>query len=231
MTPRRYSWLLFDADGTLFDYDRAEAKALENTFRQYGLPFDAQVAALYQKINSELWTDFENGAITAAKLRLERFSRLFASIQAEASPEDFSRRYLEELSQAADLQEGARETIRALHACYRLGVITNGLSEVQRPRMAASGIADCFSLLAISEEIGVVKPDPRFFDAVLQQIGSPPKTEVLVIGDSLKADIQGGNNAGLDTCWHNPAGAAADPRYPATYEVRRLKDLLQLLAC
>jgi putative hydrolase of the HAD superfamily len=136
---------------------------------------------------------------------------------------------LEQLSRASDLIEGAQETIRALRAHYQMAIITNGLSDVQRPRLDASGIADCFALLAISEELGVVKPDPRFFEIVMQRIGQPPKAEVLVIGDSLTSDIQGGNNAGFDTCWYNPTGSAPDPRFPATYEIRILTDLHDLL--
>jgi 2-haloacid dehalogenase len=52
---------------------------------------------------------------------------------------------------------------------------------------------------------------------------------VLVIGDSLSSDILGGNNYGLDTCWFNPQAKSPDPRIPATYEIRRLAELLPLL--
>ncbi len=78
-----YRWLLFDADGTLFDYDRAEAKALEATFQNFGLPFSDEHSRAYQKINHQVWVDFENGQITSEALRVVRFERLFETVRLE----------------------------------------------------------------------------------------------------------------------------------------------------
>jgi 2-haloacid dehalogenase len=221
----RYRWMLFDADGTLFDYDRAEASALEGTFRDFHLPFSPGTAGAYQAINHQIWLDFENAQISAEALRVVRFERLFAALRLQADAGPFSQRYLENLAQASDLMDGAEETIRALHAKYHLALITNGLKDVQRPRLARSAIAGCFEAVAISEEMGVAKPDPRYFDAVFDRIGNPPREAVLVIGDSLTSDIQGGINYGLDTCWFNPRGDPADPRFPTTYEIQKLDEL------
>ncbi len=235
-----YRWLLFDADGTLFDYDRAEAKALEATFQNFGLPFSDEHSRAYQKINHQVWVDFENGQITSEALRVVRFERLFETLRLEGKGSDahdwainaleFSSRYLQNLSQASDLMEGAEKIILALKKHYRLGLITNGLKDVQRPRLARSAIADCFEVVAISEEIGAAKPDPRYFDAVFGLIGQPPRQTVLVIGDSLTSDIQGGLNYGLDTCWYNPAGKAGNPRPPVKFEIKHLEELIALLS-
>jgi 2-haloacid dehalogenase len=224
-----YHWLLFDADGTLFDYDRAEAKALEGTFRDFHLPFGPEHSGAYQKINHQIWLDFENGQITAEALRVVRFERLFAALQITAPAEDFSNRYLHNLAMASDLVTGAESIVRALHERYRLALITNGLKDVQRPRLARSSIADCFEAVAISEEMGVAKPDPRYFDAVFASIGQPARENVLVIGDSLTSDIQGGIKYGLDTCWYNPSGKSANPQFTATYQIQKLEELAGLL--
>lgn len=236
-----YRWLLFDADGTLFDYDRAEAKALEATFQNFGLPFSEEHSRAYQKINHQVWVDFENGQITSEALRVVRFERLFETLRLDGkgldggadawdiSALEFSSRYLQNLSQASDLMEGAEKVILALKKHYRLGLITNGLKDVQRPRLACSAIADCFDVVAISEEIGAAKPDPRYFDAVFGLIGQPPRETVLVIGDSLTSDIQGGLNYGLDTCWFNPAGKAGRPELPVKFEIKHLEELIALL--
>jgi YjjG family noncanonical pyrimidine nucleotidase len=241
-TPKiAYQWLLFDADGTLFDYDRAEAKALEGTFRDFNLTFEPEHAGAYQKINHQIWLDFENGLISAEALRVVRFERLFATIQISAGAAanaganaqtfagEFSRRYLHNLAMASDLVDGAEEIVRALHRRYHLALITNGLKDVQRPRLAHSAIADCFEAIAISEELGVAKPDPRYFDAVFSRIGQPAPESVLVIGDSLTSDIQGGINYGLDTCWFNPGGKPANPKVTATYQIQKLEELKKLL--
>jgi 2-haloacid dehalogenase len=163
-----------------------------------------------------------------------RFERLFAALRllenaAGAKADAFSARYLQNLAEASDLMVGAENIIRALKARYRLALITNGLKDVQRPRLARSAIAGYFEVVAISEEIGAAKPDPRYFDAVFALMGQPGREACLVIGDSLTSDIQGGLNYGLDTCWFNPVGKAGSPPLPVTYEIKQLEELLPLL--
>ncbi len=227
-----YQWLLFDADGTLFDYNQAETNALTGAFADFDLPFDARAAALYRDINHQVWLDFEHGRISAEDLRVVRFERLFAALRLSdrIDSEQFSRRYLVHLSESSVLLDGAFETVTALRADYRLALITNGLSEVQRPRLARSPLADFFEVLAISEEMGIAKPAAGFFDMVIERTGFPPKERLLIIGDSLSSDILGGVNAGIDTCWVNPDGLPADPRIPATYEIRHLSELAGILS-
>jgi len=62
-----YTWLLFDADGTLFDCERAEAAALEKAFAQLGEPFKPAYLHTYRQINRDIWQEFEQGLITAAR--------------------------------------------------------------------------------------------------------------------------------------------------------------------
>ena len=225
----KYEWLLFDADGTLFDYDLAEDKALRGAYVEFGLAYDLRHGEAYRRINRQVWLDFEQGKITAEALRVRRFALLFEAMGIAADAKGFSDRYLAHLARAGDLLPGAEEVLRRLHGHYRMVVITNGLKEVQRPRLSSSPIAGLFAALAVSDELGVAKPDPRFFETVFDQIGSPPREKVLVIGDSLTSDIQGGNTYGLDTCWFNPLGKPVDPRIPARYEIRALPQLLDLL--
>lgn len=226
---RIYQWLLIDADGTLFNYALAEKKALEGTFRNFCIPFAPGTSDLYRKFNHEVWVDFEKGQISASALRVVRFERLFQAAGITADAEAFSQRYLYNLSAASDLLDGAEAAVRALRGKFRMAIITNGLRDVQRPRLAHSAIAGDFEHLAISEEMGVAKPSARFFEVVLAQIGSPRREEVLVVGDSLSSDILGGINAGIDTCWFNPAGAPADPQIPPMYEVHSWDAFLALL--
>lgn len=225
----KYDWLLFDADGTLFDFDRAEAQALEGTFHDLGVPFEPGYGPAYQAINQQVWREFENGQITAEALRLARFERLFQSLALDVDADPFSQRYLVNLAQSSDLLPGAKAIIDRLQGKYHLALITNGLKDVQRPRLARSSIANAFEVVAISEEIGVAKPDPLYFKAVFDDMGSPAKERVLVIGDSLTSDIQGGANYGLDTCWFNPSGLNGTHKLQATYEIRQWEDLIRIL--
>ncbi len=225
----RYTWLFFDADGTLFDYDKAEEKALSASFAEMGLPFREEYGPLYRQFNAQVWKDFEAGRTTAERLRVERFEQLLAAAGLRADAEEFSRRYLPNLARGSDLMPGADEVLRALRPHYHFALITNGLKDVQRPRLERSGIAGLFEQVAISEELGVVKPDPAYFEAVFARIGGLDKAQALVIGDGLTSDIQGAINYGLDACWFNPKGLARDPRYATRYEIRALNELPELL--
>ena len=224
-----YTWLLFDADGTLFDYDRAEATALEHAFAEVGTVFEPACLNAYREINARVWREFEDGRITAERLRLRRFELLFEALRQPLAPAAFSPAYLRHLARASHLIEGAREVVPALCAKYRLALITNGLSDVQRPRLASSVIRNCFAEVIISEEVGAVKPDPAIFDATFERLGHPPRAEVLLIGDSLTSDIAGGRGYGLATCWFNPTGAARPADATSTYEIHHLNELARLL--
>jgi 2-haloacid dehalogenase len=228
-SPQKYQWLFFDADGTLFDFDRAEAKALEYSFRDFNLDYISSYGGVYQQINQQVWQDFELGKITSAELRIARFERLFQALDIQADAKVFSARYLIHLGNAAELIEGAGEIVRLLQEKYHLVLVTNGIKEVQRSRLAQSTIADCFELVAISEEIGAAKPDPHYFAAVFNQLGSPSRESVLVIGDSLTSDIQGGINYELDTCWYNPQNRPANPLIQPTYQIKTLEELHAVL--
>ena len=134
-----YTWLLFDADDTLFDYPIAEGNALRATFDHFGQVYRTEYLRLYQIFNRQVWVEFERGQTTSQELRLKRFNLLFTEIQVPLDPQDFSLRYLENLSLTTDLLPGALEVLRSLSGRFHIALVTNGLSEVQHPRLERSG--------------------------------------------------------------------------------------------
>lgn len=224
----RYEWLLLDADGTLFDYDKAEAKALQRTFAQLGLAYEPHYAQRYREINGWIWSEFEQGGISALQLRSKRFELLFRAVGIESDPERFSDSYLKQLAEGTDLLQGAEETLRSLHGRVGLVLITNGLREVQRPRLNRAAIRGYFDHVVISEEVGASKPDGKIFDAAFALMDYPPRKKVLIVGDSLTSDIKGGSDYGIDTCWFNPSGRPLDLDVQVSYEIRELGQLLDV---
>jgi 2-haloacid dehalogenase len=225
----RYKWLLFDADNTLFDYDRAEVAALGRTLEQFGQPFTPGHLTAYQRINTELWQALEKGLITPAALGVRRFESLFAEFKLDLAPQTFSHAYLEQLATCSELIEGAAELLQALHARYRLVIVTNGLKAVQRSRLACSPIRDYITEMVISEEVGASKPHQAIFDATFERIGRPLKSEVLMIGDNLTSDIAGGCRYGLDTCWYNPTNQPTPKDLEITYQIKLLAEIADFL--
>lgn len=228
----KYTWILFDADGTLFDYDKGEHDALSGTFAQFGLAFDPLYLGLYHAINDLVWRDFERGLTTQERLKTERFARLFAALGLKDAPDAgaFSVAYLDNLGDCADLLPGAETVVNALRGHARLGLITNGLHAVQRPRLRKSPIGDAFEVVVVSEEVGASKPGAAIFDAAFALMGQPRKEEVLIVGDSLTSDIRGGSDYGIDTCWLNPTGRPRPADLNIRYEIHALEDLLPLIA-
>jgi len=229
-----YSWLLFDADGTLFDFDRAEAQALELTLNQAGDQLSLAELDLYRqvfkRINGDLWRLFEDGGISQDALKVTRFAKLVDETGLSGDPQAMSAMYLANLALNSDLLPGAEELLKALDGNYQMAMITNGLKSVQRPRFGRAAITAHFAAIIISEEVGVAKPDPRIFDAAFEAMGQPRREEVLIIGDSLTSDIAGGINYGIDTCWYNPNQRAKPGDMAIRYEVQTLFQLAELLS-
>lgn len=222
-----YTWLLFDADDTLFDYPLAEGKAMRSTFEQFGQVYRSEYLRIYQVFNRQVWAEFERGETSAAELRLKRFHMLFQETGIPLDPQEFSLRFLENLAQGCDLLPGAEDVLKAMSGRHHICLVTNGLKEVQRTRLELSTIRPYFEKIFISDEMGVAKPAAGFFEAVFREIGHPPKNQVLIIGDSLSSDMQGGIKYGIDTCWFNPGGKTTDLH--VTFEINRLMQLIDIL--
>ena len=223
----KYLWLLFDADDTLFDYPKAEARALQGTFGQLGLSYPPDSLPVYHKFNQQVWQEFEQGLLDPLELRTKRFRLLFTEIGINSDPQLFSSLYLKNLARASDLFDGVAETLQMLSTNHHIGLVTNGLAEVQHPRLETSSINPFIEKVFISEELGAAKPEKAFFDFVFRAIGSPEKSQVLIIGDSLTSDMLGGIQSGLDTCWVNPSRKTTS--LPVTYQIQTIPELIPLL--
>jgi len=224
-----YCWLLFDADGTLFDYDRAERAALEQALARLGVSFEPSYLPTYRRINGALWQGVERGEIKPAVVKVRRFELLLEAIGVAQPAPALSAAYLECLANCSELVEGAEAVLGALHRKYRIAILTNGLTVVQRGRLSRSVIRHHVSDIIISEEIGAAKPAREFFDTAFARLGHPSKREVLMIGDGWSSDIQGAVQYGIDACWYNPARKPRPAELSITREIASLRELAEWL--
>jgi len=88
---------------------------------------------------------------------------------------------------------------------YKLGVITNGYSKVQREKIKVAGLEDYFDDIIVSEETGTAKPDPRIFQLSCDNLGIKPE-EAVYVGDYYPNDIAGAISARITPIWicNNP---------------------------
>ena len=225
----RYRWLIFDADGTLFDFHLGETTALQQTTRKHGIAYSSHLHEIYSAISAELWRQFELGEISLKHLRVTRFERLFTELGIGVEPESFNIDFMNDLGLQTQLLPGAETTVRHLSSRFQLLLATNGIAVVQRPRFARSSIRQYFEDVVISDEIGVAKPQKGFMEEAFSRMGKPRKSEVLMIGDSLTSDIEGGARFGIDTCWFNPNGLSPDGSRP-TFTIADLSEIDAIVA-
>ena len=171
-----FDFLLFDADNTLFDFDRAEDAALRQVLAERGYPDDDATRGLYLSINRDLWARLDRGEVTQSFLVVERFAAFTRALGRDDDPVAFNRDYLD------------------------------GVARAQRGRFARSPLTDVIPYLFISEEVRASKPSPAFFEPVLRQLGVTRRERVLVVGDNLSTDIRGALDCGLPAAWYNPRG-------------------------
>ncbi|MGY5344042.1 YjjG family noncanonical pyrimidine nucleotidase [Paenibacillus glucanolyticus] len=229
----RYKVILFDADDTLYDYAKSEAFALSGSFGEIDQECTAAIVDSYRRINQQLWNEFEQGSVTQSELRTARFKRLLAehSIECDLDADAFSHTYIKYLGQGSYLIEGAKELCSQLaERGQRMAIITNGIKEVQFNRIHGSALCDAFECIIVSEDAGSQKPHEGIFDYAFDKLNHPDKKEVLIVGDSLTSDIQGGIRYGIDTCWYNPHRKANSTSIQPKYEIHTLEELHDIIS-
>lgn len=226
-----YTCLLLDVDNTLLDFDAAERQALTDTLTHYGLPCDAAACDTYHQVNRKLWTGLAKGEIGRSKLFAVRFARF---LQAMGLPDNGKSReindyYEDQLALHADVLPGALTALEELAEVATLAIVSNGATKVQQSRIKASGIGRYMDGIYISEHVGAAKPSAKLFDLVLKDLGVTNRSRVLVVGDDLHADIKGGINAGLDTCWVNFTGSDNDTGIQPKYTIGSYEELYRIV--
>ena len=226
----KFSYLLFDADDTLFDFPKASARAFSAMCRSNGVPDTLDTRALYHRINQKLWAAFDRGEVSKDYVTLERFVRFFQALELPRDPDKCNRDYLTALGAGVYPLPHAEvvcwELVRRGHKLY---IVTNAVASVQRSRLQGSVFADLITDAFISEDAGASKPDPAYYAYVRSRVPGLTPENSLVIGDSLSTDIRGANNAGFPCCWYNPIGKARPEDLRIDYEIRDLRELLDIV--
>lgn len=226
----KYKVLLFDADGTLFDFNQSEkevfyellkALKVEDRYDEYN--------EIYHVENHKVWEELEKGLISQEDLKVERFRRFLNRVQLDVDAKMCANLFMELLSKSSILLEGAYDLIKNLSKDYKIVIVTNGLKEVQPLRVRNSVLKSFLAATVISDEINIQKPNPEILEYTLKLINHTNKSEVLMIGDRLQSDILVGVNAGIDTLWYNPDKVENKSKIMPTYEVDSFESLFNLL--
>ena len=225
-----YKFILFDLDHTLLDFDTAEDVALTQLLKEEGVEDIQAYKDYYVPMNKLLWKDLELKKITKKELVNTRFAKLFSHFGIEKDGAYLAERYQFFLSKQGQTFPGVEDLLRKLISQgYELYAATNGITYIQTGRLKQSGISPFFKEIFISEQLHTQKPDAAFYEKIGARIPNFNKNHALMIGDSLSADIQGGNNAGIDTIWYNPHHLKNKSLAQPTYEIDSYQALLDCL--
>jgi 2-haloacid dehalogenase len=230
-SPREFDLILFDADGTLFDFARSERLAFDACLRQFaggGDHGDAYLA--YVEISAALWLRLEQGSISKAELTVERWLELARRRGFEWSAASISDAYIEELSQHGHVIDGAVEVCSLLRETHTLGIVSNGFELIQTRRLAASRLRGLVEFLVTSEAAGAAKPARAPFERALALAGRELQPErVLMVGDGLSSDIVGGKAMGFTTCWYTPTPQPVPEHVLPDYVISDLRELTAIV--
>lgn len=238
-------YLLFDLDRTLWDFDGNALVTFQEMYALFELEQRCHVDfhtfhQFYFEVNDLLWEGYRNGTVSKEQLSINRF-RLplehFGLRYCTPLAVQLSDYYVKEGPKQTGLMPGTRQLIEWLSRYptaqsprFQLGIVTNGFSEAQLPKMKTAGLYPYFQHFFLSEAIGYMKPDRRFFAAVQQALHAAPE-EIMVVGDDFHVDIEGAQHAGMPQVYYNqslrplPKGAV-----PPTHEIHHLMEAQAILS-
>ena len=222
--------VLIDIDGTLLDFDKCAKASIESTFKDFNIDYPEDFYSTFKRINDELWLRLEKNEITFKNLHDTRFNLVLKALNINFDGLTFEIRFREYLSKSTEHVEGAEDLLKYLkQKNYYVAAASNGPFEQQKNRIKLAGLSDYIDDYFISSKVGAEKPSPLFFNHCLENLPINNKEEVIMIGDSLTADISGGNDAKIKTCWLNLKNAPLKNGATPDFIVKSLKEIKNLL--
>lgn len=224
--------IFFDLDDTLFDHMGTARAALAATSAGratlHGVPVE-DLYARYSELLEELHPQVMTGRISYLEAREQRFARLLAPYEPGASAAEATQLAEQHYAHYQQLRRpvaGALALLQALKPTHKIGIITNNRLAEQQEKLRHLGMSALVDALITSEEVGVLKPDPRIYQVALARLGAQAAQAVMV-GDNWQADVVGAQAVGIRPLWLNRTGAVRP--LPHVAELTSLEPLAEVL--
>lgn len=221
--------VLLDLDNTLIDFNECARHSIINSFKKHGFTYTDEVFKTFITENIKIWKRLEKGEITKTDLRANRWNIILGKLGIDYDGTIIEEEFENGVAQGAYAVDGAYELLDYLYPRYELYIVSNGFRFVQESRLKIGDFRKYFKDIFLSEDVGVQKPAKEFFDYCLERLGNPEKEDIILIGDSLSADIIGSLNYGVDCIWFNKNGDKLPKDIEPTYIVTKLKEIEEIL--
>lgn len=221
--------VFIDIDNTLLDFDLCAEDSIKQGFTDWNIPYDISVFKAFTEINNSLWKKIEEGKITREELLHIRWQLIFDKLRIKKCGVEFEEVFIKYLTESHSEVPGALSAVKYLSEKYIICAASNAPHEQQLIRLEKAGMLKFITHVFTSEKIGYSKPSREFFDECFRILKNTRKDEVLIIGDSVSADINGGADYGIKTCWFNHDVIDSPPQLKADYTINSLDEIKSIL--
>ncbi len=223
--------ILIDIDDTLLDFRKCAEQAIRQTCLEQSVPYSDEMRLEFFDTTAMLWSMIEKGTLTKPELYKKRWTLIFSKLGIDFNGELFDQLFRTNFRHVAIPVEGAKEMLADLSRSYRLFAASNASYDQQIERLTKADLLSYIEQVFTSESVGYVKPSKEFFEQCMKEIGHYEKDEILMLGDSLSADISGGKAYGIKTCYFDRGyGAENTSDITPDITVTRLSELKELIS-
>ena len=233
---KKYETLIFDLDDTLIDNIESVKYAFKIITKELNINYNEELFRKWKKADDTFWHKWSHKELNLPKfnsveeevtfVRAYRFQLFFNTLNLSFdNAVDLNELYCDNLGVNIKEIEGAKELIKDLSKDYEISIASNGPREAADNKIKKLKLNPYISSILTSGEIGIGKPNIEFFNILFEKLENKDKNKMMLIGDSLTTDIQGGMNAGIDTCWFNPNNKNLQKEYKPTTTINKLLEL------
>ena len=239
----KYDVLLFDLDDTLINNTENARYAFKKMLIMVNKEYSDEAFQRWLELDKQFWIDYANKKIivpdeynntTELFIQYIRSLRylMFFNYEIDINKAfEINNVFISSLNEVSVPIDGVYDTLDYLHDKYNIVIATNGPSTAVNSKL---GKIDCLKFInsifsADMAEDTITKPNKKYFEELKKYIQYYDTNKMLIIGDSLRTEVQGGMNSGIDSCWFNPNNAPIPSEYQPTMVINKLKELTRKL--
>ncbi len=239
----KYEYLIFDMDDTLIDNVENVRYAYKKMMEFMGEEYSDDGFKDWLSFDKQFWDDYRYGLIEVPeeyKLPQElyvkyvqslRYMKFFDNKLDISEAFKLNDLFLNSLKEVVVEVSGAKEVLKELSLKYKIVVATNGPRQAVYTKIDKIGCSDYVNYVFAADmtKSTVTKPNVKYFEELEEFLNFTDRDKMLLIGDSLKCEVQGGMNSGIDSCWLDRGEEKLTDKYKPTYVIKELKELLEIL--